>query len=95
MTYDDWKLAHPPEYYECPDGVDDDGEPLDELQRQLDRAERELVAANALLARAQDGRAKTPREANSDQIQLDYDIGRHLQRHGWHWDAINRVWRGQ
>ena len=53
----------------------------------------QLDAANGFLARAQDGSPKRPREACSDQVQLDYDIGQHLQRHGWQWDAINRKWR--
>jgi hypothetical protein len=55
----------------------------------VERAER----AEALLARAQDGGHKTPREANSHSVQLDYDIGQCLQRNGWAWDAVNRVWR--
>ncbi len=52
----------------------------------------QLEAANGLLARAQDGSAKRPREANTDSVQLDYDIGKHLERNGWRWDAINRKW---
>jgi hypothetical protein len=52
----------------------------------------QLGAANGLLARAQDGSAKRPREANTDSVQLDYDIGKHLERNGWRWDAINRKW---
>jgi hypothetical protein len=55
----------------------------------VERAER----AEELLARAQDGRRMTPREANTHSVQLDYDIGQHLQRSGWAWDAVNRVWR--
>ena len=64
-------------------------------QHAADRAAlvAQLEAANALLARAQDGRSKRPRVACNDQVQLDYDIGQHLQRQGWQWDAINRQWR--
>lgn len=53
----------------------------------------ELHTATALLARAQDGTVKRPRDANADAIQLDYDIGQCLQRNGWCWDAIRRKWR--
>jgi hypothetical protein len=59
----------------------------------MEAADARIEDANRLLARAQDGRAKRPAEANRDQVQLDYDIGQHLQRNGWHWDAINRQWR--
>lgn len=59
----------------------------------LETADARINAANALLARAQDGRAKRPADANRDQVQLDYDIGQHLQRNGWRWDAIHRQWR--
>jgi hypothetical protein len=64
-----------------------------ELGAKLDAAESKLAAAVALLARAQDASPKTPREANHDSVQLDYDIGQFLQREGFTWDAINRVWR--
>lgn len=56
-------------------------------------AEARLATAVGLLARAQDGSPKTPREANSCSVQLDYDISQLLQREGFVWDAINRVWR--
>jgi hypothetical protein len=59
---------------------------IDGLRQRAERAE-------SLLARAQDGSPKRPREANSHSVQLDYDIGQHLQREGWVWDAINRQWR--
>lgn len=59
----------------------------------LYRAEADkLEAANVLLARTQDASAKRPREVCSDQVQLDYDIGRHLQCAGYVWDASRRRW---
>jgi hypothetical protein len=52
-----------------------------------------FTAALELLARAQDGSPKRPRDANAHAVQLDYDIGRLLQREGYVWDAIGRKWR--
>jgi hypothetical protein len=63
------------------------------LVRMRQDAETLLTKALDLLARAQDGSPKTPREACSHDVLLDYDIGRLLQRAGWLWDAIYRQWR--
>jgi hypothetical protein len=63
------------------------------LVRMRQDSETLLTKALDLLARAQDGSPKRPREANSHSIQLDYDIGQLLQRAGFVWDAINRQWR--
>jgi hypothetical protein len=82
-------------------------DPLNGCETRLGKAERrwqewearattaEATASKALtlLARAQDGSPKRPREANSHSVQLDYDIGQLLQRAGFVWDAIHRQWR--
>lgn len=64
-------------------------------QQKEDRAAlvAQLEAANGLLARTQGGSPMRPRVACSDQVQLDYYIGQHLQRQGWQWDAFQRKWR--
>lgn len=63
------------------------------LLHTLRDTESRLTKSLGLLARAQDGSPKRPRDANSHSVQLDYDIGQLLQREGWVWDAINRQWR--
>lgn len=51
-----------------------------------------IATANELLVRAYDGQSKRPREANSSQVQLDHDVGQHLHRCGYVWNAIDRKW---
>jgi hypothetical protein len=63
------------------------------LVRMRQDSETLLTKALSLLARAQDGSPKRPREANSHSVQLDYEIGQLLQRAGFVWDAIYRQWR--
>lgn len=64
----------------------------DGAHNEIERLKVDLAAANALLVRAQDGSPKRPREANRDQIQLDYDIGQHMHRCGYVWNAVDRKW---
>jgi hypothetical protein len=64
-----------------------------QILERCESADARLTAALGLLARAQDGSPKRPREANAHSVQLDYDIGRLLQREGYVWDANGRKWR--
>lgn len=64
-----------------------------QVLERCESADARLAAALGLLARAQDGSPKRPRDANAHAVQLDYDIGRTLEQEGYVWDAIGRKWR--
>ncbi len=64
-----------------------------QVRERCESADARFAAALGLLARAQDGSPKRPRDANAHAVQLDYDIGRLLQQEGYMWDAIGRKWR--
>lgn len=64
-----------------------------QILERCEAADARFAIALGLLARAQDGAPKRPRDANAHAVQLDYDIGRLLQQEGYVWDAIGRKWR--